>query len=68
MNKDIFEIINENFWDNEDLLKIMGKKYLTIESKIALIKPYLNNEYKNAVYIYYDDNGNKISKALKGKK
>jgi hypothetical protein len=67
LNKDIFEIINEYFWDNEELLKIMKQKYLNIEDKIAKIKPFLKDVYKNSIYIYFDDKGNKTSKPLKGK-
>lgn len=67
LNKNLFEIINEYFWDNEELLKIMGQKYQSIEYKIAKIKPFLKDKYKDSIYILIDDNGNKTSKSVKGK-
>lgn len=66
LNRDIFEIINEYYWDNEKLLDIMSKKYITIESKIALLKPYLVDEYKNSIYIYMNDNNEKESRSVSG--
>lgn len=67
LNKDIFEIINEYFWDNETLLNIMSKKYISVEAKIASLKPYLKEQYKNAINIFVNDKNERVAKSVKGK-